>query len=267
MSTGNSDMILLDGAGWKRGLGNVLRGELKGWFATRRWWIQCIIWAASVNLIYFIVALTTPAGKVDTDNSLMLFNIFMGLAGPIGVSIIMQSAVVGEKRAGTAAWVLSKPLSRPAFIAAKLLANMIGIAVTMVLAQGLIAYLISVLMLRFHLSVPGFLAGLAIHLVNILFYLTLTLMLGTAFEHTGPVIGIPLAFLFVQNLAMSFYPALARIVPWTLAIGANNDTAPSIAGNLMQGLRVPSFLPLYFTTAAIVIFVLLALWIFQRQEL
>ena len=77
------------------------------------------------------------------DTTLMLFNIFMGLAGAIGVSILMQTAVVGEKRSGTAAWVLSKPVSRVAFIIAKLIANSTGIVVTLVLAQGLIAYLIS----------------------------------------------------------------------------------------------------------------------------
>jgi ABC-2 type transport system permease protein len=254
------------GAGWSRGLSNVLRGELKSWFSTRRWWVQIIIWAACVNLIYFIVALTNSKGNPSMDTTLMLFNIFMGLAGPIGVSILMQTAVVGEKRSGTAAWVLSKPVSRASFIVAKLIANSTGIVVTLVLAQGVIAYLISTLMLGFSLSVPGFLAGLGVHFVNILFYLTLTLMLGTIFEHTGPVIGISITFLFAQNIAMSFVPVLARYVPWTLAIPANGAANPSIAMNLMAGVAVPSFMPLHVALIAIVVFVGLALWIFQRQE-
>jgi ABC-2 type transport system permease protein len=254
------------GAGWTRGLRNVLNGELKSWFSTRRWWVQIIIWAASVNLIYFIVALTTPKSRGSMDTTLMLFNIFMGLAGPIGVSILMQTAVVGEKRSGTAAWVLSKPVSRVAFIVAKLIANSAGIVVTLVLVQGLIAYLISTLMLGFSLSIPAFLSALGVHFVNILFYLTLTLMLGTIFESTGPVIGISIAFLFVQNISMSFFPVLARYVPWTLAIPANGDANPSIAMNLMAGVTVPSFMPLYVALAAIVLFAGLALWIFQRQE-
>jgi ABC-2 type transport system permease protein len=178
----------------------------------------------------------------------------------------MQTAVVGEKRSGTAAWVLSKPVSRASFIVAKLIANSTGIVVTLVLAQGVIAYLISTLMLGFPLSVPGFLAGLGVHFVNILFYLTLTLMLGTIFEHTGPVIGISITFLFAQNIAMSFVPVLARYVPWTLAIPANGAANPSIAMNLMAGVAVPSFMPLYVALIAIVVFVGLALWIFQRQE-
>ena len=79
MSIGNSSMIPVLGAGWTRGLSNVLNGELKSWFSTRRWWVQIVIWAASVNLIYFIVALTTPKSRVSMDTTLMLFNIFMGL--------------------------------------------------------------------------------------------------------------------------------------------------------------------------------------------
>jgi len=267
MTTGNSQMILVQGAGWSRGLANALHGELKRWFSTRRWWVQIIIWAACVNLIYFIIALSTPKAELKLDTTVMLFNIFLGLAGPIGASIIMQSAVVGEKKSGTAAWVLSKPVSRIAFIFSKLIANGIGIAVTMVLAQGFIAYLITYFMLGFHLSVWGYLAALGVHLVNLLFYLTLTLMLGTAFEHTGPVIGIPLAFLFVQNLSMNFLPAMALYVPWTLAIPANGDTSPSIAMNLMVGGPVPHLSPLYVALVAIVLFVALAVWIFQKQEL
>jgi ABC-2 type transport system permease protein len=267
MATGNSLMIPVEGDGWSRGLANVLRGELRSWFSTRRWWVRIITWTACVNLIFFFVALSTPKDQVTLDSTLMLFNIFMGLACPIGVSILMQGAVVGEKRAGTAAWVLSKPVSRVAYILAKLFANAIGMLVTMVLSQGLIAYLIATLMLGFSLSIPGFLAALGVHLLNLLFYLTLTLFLSTAFEHGGPVIGIPLAFLFAQNLSLGLFPFLVKVVPWTLAIPANGDSAPSIAMNLMAGVTVPTWLPVYVTAAAVLTFSYLAVWIFRRQEL
>lgn len=266
MSTGNSQMVLVQGAGWRRGLGNALRGELKRWFSTRRWWVQILIWAAFVNLIYFIVAVSAPRSELNANDTVMLFNIFMGIAGPVGACITMQSTVVGEKKSGTAAWVLSKPISRTAFVFSKLIANGIGVAVTMVLAQGVIAYLITLFILSIHLPILGFLAGLGVHFVNLLFYLTFTLMLGTAFEHTGPVIGIPLAFVFVQNMVMNFKPALALYLPWTLAMPANGDTSPSIALNLMTGAPVPHFLPLYITLAAIVVFIGLSVWIFNNQE-
>ncbi len=81
MATGNSKMIPVVGAGWSRGLANTLRGELKGWFATRRWWVRILIWTASVNLIFLIVAASTPAERVKLDTTLMLFNIFWAWLG------------------------------------------------------------------------------------------------------------------------------------------------------------------------------------------
>jgi ABC-2 type transport system permease protein len=262
---GNSRMILETDAGWTRGLKNVLRGELLSWFGTRMWWVQILIWAASVNLVYLMVAFTAR-NQLDFE-SIMIFNIFMGIAGPIGVSIVMQNEVVGEKRSGTAAWIMSKPVSRLSFILAKLIANSVGIAITMVLAQGLIAYFITVLVLQTVLPVPGFLAGLGVHMINIFFYLSLTLMLGTLFSHPAPVIGIPLAFLFSQNFLSSFYPPLFKVLPWILAVPVNNSSDPSIAMAMMTGGQVPSLLPVFTTLTASILFIVLALWIFQRQEL
>jgi ABC-2 type transport system permease protein len=266
MATGNDAFEAVKGDGWRRGLNNVLNGELKSWFCTRRWWVQILIWTASVNLIFFIVAITSPRGNGGTT-PLMLFNIFMGLAGPIGVSIVMQSAMVGEKRSGTAAWVLSKPVSRSAFVLSKLIANAAGIVVTMVLAQGAIAYLIAATLLGAALPIPAFLAALGMHFANILFYLTLTLMVGVLFEQTAPVIGVPIAVLVAQNVLIAFFPVLAKFVPWTLAIPINNDQFGSIAMSLMTRAHVYSFGPLYSSLGMAAVFVAVALWVFERQEL
>jgi len=84
MSIGNSSMTPVLGAGWSRGLSNVLRGELKSWFSTRRWWVQIIIWAATINLIFFIVALTTPKSRVSMDTTLMPCLPITGKSSPSG---------------------------------------------------------------------------------------------------------------------------------------------------------------------------------------
>lgn len=264
-ATGNSRMRLVTGTDWRRGLDNLLRGELKHWFGTRTWWVQILIWASAINLIYLMISLSAPDDL--GFETIMIFNIFLGLAGPIGTCIIMQMAVVGETRAGTAAWILSKPVSRPAFILSKLIGNAVGLAVTMVLAQGLIAYLITVLVGGVFLPVPGFLAGLGVHMANILFYMTMTLMFGAIFEHPAPVIGVPMAFLFVQQFLVSSFPALSKFLPWALVMPLNNSTELPIAAALMVGDPVASYTPLYGTLAFSVLFVVIALVVFQRQEL
>jgi ABC-type transport system involved in multi-copper enzyme maturation permease subunit len=106
-----------------------------------------------------------------------------------------------EKRSGTAAWVLSKPGSRTAFVLSKLAANTIGIAVKLVISQGLIAYLITLFALKVSLPVPGYIAALGIHLANTLFYPTLTLLMGVLFDMTGT--SVPSYLPLLTALAMS----------------------------------------------------------------
>jgi len=264
MAVGNSKMQLQTGTGWTRGLNNMLRGELRAWFHTRKWWTQIIIWAAAINLIFLMVSFSSIDAPVSAQVS--IFNIFLGLAGPIGASIILQGAVVGEKKSGTAAWVLSKPISRISFIISKLISNSVGLLVTMILAQGLIAYLITAFVLEVTLPPAGFIAGLGVHLVHILFYISLTLMLGAIFDHTAPVIGIPMAFLFSQQFLPSLYPPLLKVLPWLLVMQPDNVSENSIAGALMTGTRVPSYLPLFAALVAIVVFIFVALWVFKKQE-
>ena len=264
MATGNSAFQLRTGTGWARGLDNLLRAELGSWFGTRTWWVQILIWAASVNLVLLFTVI--GGATEETGDGAALFNVFMGLFPAVGVSIMMQSAVVGEKRSGTAAWVLSKPVSRTAFIVAKLVANEVGVAVTMVVAQGAIAYAI----LSFSEGRPqpilGFLAAMGVHVINLSFYLTLTLMLGAMMNHPAPVIAIPLAFLFSQQWLVGLLPGLANVLPWTLAVPPNNSAYASIAASLMGAGRPASTLPLLTVSGASVLFVVLAIRAFRRVE-
>jgi ABC-2 type transport system permease protein len=264
MTTGNSAFLRKEGAGWRRGLDNVLGAELGRWFRTRKWWTQILIWAAIINTILALVVISEDSG--GAAELAMLFNVTLGLFATFGVCILMQGTIVGEKQSGTAAWILSKPVSRPAFVLAKLIANTVGVAVTIVLAQGLIAYLLIYVGSGTMLPPLGFLTGLGVQLVHLLFYITLTLMLGAAFGRRGPVIGIPLLFLFVQELLMAFFPVLANVLPCTLTAPLNSSEYPSVAGALMTGTQPLSYLPLATTLGASALFVAIALWIFERLE-
>jgi ABC-2 type transport system permease protein len=261
---GNSKMVPVTGTGWRRGLDNLLHGEFTQWFGTRMWWVQILIWFACINLVY----LTASIGMRNdpTFDAIMIFCIFMGLAGPIGTTIVMQMAIVGETRSGTAAWILSKPVSRPAFVLSKLIGNGVGLGLTMILAQGVIAYLITGLVQGTWLPIPGFLAGLGVLYVNIIFYMTLALMLGAIFDHPAAVIGIPMAFLFVQQYIAGATPWLYKLLPWTLAVPLG-DSAPSISASLMTGMPVGSYAPLAATLVESAIFLIVALRVFSREDL
>ncbi len=118
----------------------------------------------------------------------------------------------------------SKPSSRMAFIVAKLIANSMGIAVTMVLAQGLIAYFITGLINGQWLPLSGYLAALGIHIASILFTPALTVLLGVLFDH--PHRSMPGARWRFSSARTSSRRGwrnggLASVFPWTLAVPVN----------------------------------------------
>ena len=265
MSAGNSTMQLETGTGWSRGLKNVLGAEIGSWFGTRQWWVQILIWSSIVN---FVLIGVVASGEMTTHGDLfMLMNVFMGMATPIGVCIIMQEAIVGEKQSGTAAWILSKPVSRLGFLVSKLLGNSLGITVNMVLVPALIAYAIITLATGQAPAPLAFAAGMGVHLASLFFYVGLTLMLGAISDHRGPVIGLPLAFLFGQNFVGGLLGPAAGLLPWTLTMPLNNSPEPALASTLMMGLEPASFMNLIVAVTAGVLFLVVAAWRFERQEL
>jgi len=265
MTTGNSNMILETESGWSRGLNNVLSAEFDRWFGTRTWWVQILIWTLVANGILLILLVSEDMPNIF--DVVMMFTIFLGIGAPVGVCIIMQEALVGEKQTGTAAWVLSKPVSRVAFIFSKLVGNTTGIAITMVLVPGVVCYLIMATLGNRTLPLPGFLAGLGVVFVYAFFYITLTLMLGAIFNHRGPVIGIPLAFAFVQQWIPGLLPVTARLIPWVLMVPLNGSNEQSIAATLMTGGQPSTWLPVISTLVASLVFLVVTFLVFDRQEL
>ena len=264
MTTGNSVFQVKTGDGWLRGLDNLLDAELGRWFHTKKWWVQMLVWAGLVNGI--LVLMVASEEVADSGELIMAFTVLLSVFATIGVCILMQGSLVGEKQTGTAAWILSKPVSRGAFVLAKLVANTTGIAVTIVLAQGLLAYLIILAATGAALPPLRFLGGLSIELVHLLFYITLTLMLGAVFRRRGPVIAIPLVFLFAEQLVLGVFPVLARVLPWTLTIPLDESEYLSVAMALITGTEPLTYLPLATTLAASAAFMAMALQIFRRLE-
>ncbi len=262
---GNSAFELVQEQGWRRGLRNLMRAGFASWWQTSSWWVQTLIWTGVIN---FILAGVLWSGQgFDPQEALPLYAIFAGLFPPIAVIIIMQDAVIGEKLSGTAAWVLSKPVSRTAFILSKLWPNAVGVAATMVLFPGVVAFA-QLLAAGAPVASPlHFLAGLGIFALNLCFYLTLTLMLGVLSNSRAAAIAVPMAFAFGQQYLMGMLPALKYVLPWTLALPPSNAMQGAVVPSVMAGAAPFSWGPLIFVCVCIVIFSGVALWRFQDQEL
>jgi len=268
-SVGNQDRILAARHGltpvheraWLGGFGNMLRKELGQWWGTRTWWVQILIWVLILNGISTIVALTeSMAPNVLLQEVVQTFlPMSVGIIG-MGTVITVQGAIVGEKQLGTAAWTISKPVSRAAFILAKTLAYAIGFFVTAILIPSTIFFFTVKALIPVPLPLIPFLFGVGIVVLGQLFYLTLTLMLGTFYNSRGPIAGIGIGFIMTGLLLKSFIPMQVLIVtPWPL---------PDIAAGLALGSSLPPIwpVPILATAIGIALMTVMALWRFGREE-
>lgn len=272
--SGNSAFELNVESGWRAGLINLLRAEFKLWWKTRRWWTQTLIWVGTVNLILFMIIFveSSEGGPgLPPDEFLIIYSIMGGMFVTIGVIILMQGAIVGEKLSGTAAWVLSKPASRTAFVVSKLVANAVGVAITAVLVPGLISYAGITLGTENRLVFINFLGGMGVFFLFALFWLVFTLMLGAFYSTRGPVIGIPMGLIlgqqFVIGLVMRFVPWMYDILPYQLIMPLNDNEVPyTVAIAVITGTPLDSWTPVLSSVLFIVLFTTVGIWRFSREE-
>jgi ABC-2 type transport system permease protein len=262
--SGNSAFQLVSERGWRRGLGGMLGSEMGRWWKTRMWWIQCLIW---VGMLGFMMGamLFGPPDAPPREDIATIYAVFAGLFPAVGVVIIMQGALVGEKKDGTAAWVLSKPVTRPAFMMSKVIANSLGVLATMVVLPGSVAYALNAVATRTPWDPLGFLAGLGVLFLSNFFFLSLTLMLGTFFSSRGPVIGVPLALWLMQQTLVGLLPALRYVLPWNLVIPIGQQMN-AVAPCLLVGSH--NYSPILVAVVALesILFVLIGLWRFNGEE-
>jgi ABC-2 type transport system permease protein len=262
MTTNTVSLIPSREQGWRMGLANMLAKENVAWWRTRRWWTQCLV---ALFFLNFLMAMNLIVGG-SISNAVNSFMMIPGIVAPIAAIIMGQDAIQGERLSGTAAWVLSKPLRRPAFILAKLIANGLGLLATWIVLPGAVAYLELVVIGNVHLPVLGFAGMLGLVYLNLLFYLTLVLMLATLFQGRGPVLGIPLIVVWVF-LITPLGALLADVMPWRLLheLG-KNPALPALGGYLLQGVPLPTVTPIIATAVWCVLFTGVALWRMNREE-
>jgi ABC-2 type transport system permease protein len=282
----HSILVATNDRGWLKGFLNLFGKENHQWWGTWYWVVQALIWLAIVNGILAAAMLISPKvqaaqekiqaqqqvdGKPITtpapplaQTALMVFFIISAMASTVGVVILGQDAIIQERQNGTAAWVLSKPVSRAAFVLSKLSADSLGILVTMVLIQGLAAALIYRAAVGQSLPFLGFLASLGLLYLLLIFYLALTFMLGSLFHSRGPVIGIPMVLIFAP-IMVGIPTWMGKIMPWNLLmdLGAKQ---PSLAIALANGKSLPTITPIIGTEVLTIVFILVTLWRFQREE-
>jgi ABC-2 type transport system permease protein len=176
--------------------------------------------------------------------------------GVILAILIPMGAVVGEKLGGTAEMTLSKPVSRAGFLAAKFAANVLTLAVGVLLAAVGGFYYTGVLFTW--PPVASFVAANALLLAYLVLFASLTLLASTVARSQLAAAGLSFSILLLMGL-LGAIPRLgprlpAAVLQWARGLATGAPTEPGWAA-LATCLGL--------TAAA-----LLGAWvIFRRQEL
>jgi ABC-2 type transport system permease protein len=266
----NGEFIRVKEWAMMRGFANLYQKESRAWWNTRRWWVNGLLWLVLIGgpiifMIYGLPALAAVTGgslEKETGGPLVrgLQGFFEvgGMAITIGVIILCQGLVIDEKQTGLVEWIMAKPVQRKAYVLAKLCSSLVVILVLLIALPGAAAY--GLLFLRGGEPFPlqPFIAGTAVLVLHSLFYMTLTIMLGTFFNSRSPILGITFGIYFA---GMFMFKPFVYVGPWMLA-KFSTPIANSIS--LPPDLLWP---PLIATLVWCVVFTCAALIKFERTEL
>ena len=236
-------------------------------------WTRGLSLVAHLAIWMFIVALISVAvafvqGERETgyspkdinDAGALMFFVLGAVASVIAVVAKTQGAIIGEKQLGTAAWVLSKPASRRAFVLAKLVVHFRWLLTVTLLLPAVVFYVLLTAVSTRPPPPLAFLAGFGILALGLLFYLSLSLLLGTVFESRGALAGCVFGFMVAGFMIANYAPWLTAAFPWLFFQSGYN---------LVKQIEVPlhGLISIPVTALWCVLFIFLALRRFARAEL
>lgn len=249
------------------GFGNLLANENRRWWRSRRWLIHLAVWVGIVN--GFLAFLGWAVGQEPNVSTEMIVTTRVEVFGELFPALLHSTAlgaivaalgtIVGERQRGTAAWILSKPVARGAFVLAKLVAYAAALIPLAVLAPAAIFYGERTLFLGVPPALGPHLAIVGLAALHLLWYLSLTLLLGTLAQGHGTVAGVALGVLFGGQMLIEVVPSLALVLPHGLG-----GLARTLS--LSQPLPATSPLTVGVVGATVVALIVLTLWRFGREE-
>ncbi len=189
--------------------------------------------------------LTVPIPDPTAGAALEQLQKNIGQLATLAAIALAMSGVAGELDKGTAALVLAQPVSRPAFIAAKLAAIAAVLGVATVLAVG-VAWAYTAILFE-PLPVGGWVALGVLDWLALMAWASLTSLASAATGSTTAAAGLGfIAWILVSLLAV--VPALERLLPAGL-------TAPAslLAAGTTNGLDVGRLATAIAGTAVLVV--------------
>jgi ABC-2 type transport system permease protein len=249
------------GRGWRLGFANMLANENGKWWGTRRWLVLLAIFVVLINGLVLLLA-ATSGGSSAAQQFAEAADVFVAMlivVTTIVTVVVVQGAIIGEKQLGTAAWVMSKPASRIGFVLSKLIAYWMTLLLLAVPIPTAIFYAEALGFWGVAPDTLNMLGALALAALHFSFYLALTLALGTVFSSRGPVAGIGIGLMIGGLLLAGALPLVPYVLPWPV---------PELVLGVLLGQALPAAwpMPVIATAAWTVLFIVIALWRFSREE-
>ncbi len=215
-----------------RGFSNLFRKENRGWWRTRRWWINALLWPGMLGGLASIMLFALPAlvaveqaDEVLAAGGPVAYGIQIGIsvffrmgsvALALGAVVLSQDLLLDEHQSGVTEWLLAKPVARRAYVLAKLAASALAILLLLIGLPSILMYLLLSLRIGAPYAVLPLLKGVGVLSVHTLFYLTLTLMLGTFFKSRTPILGLAIGSAIGGTMIGGFIKPLLLVTPWIL---------------------------------------------------
>jgi ABC-2 type transport system permease protein len=180
----------------------------------------------------------------------------VGQFGAVIAILLSMGAVATEKERGTAAFVLTKPVTRPAFLVAKVVAIGALLALASAVA-GALAWVYTAILFE-PLPVAGFAAAVGLVWLSLAVFAALTFLASVVAPSALVAGGIGLGLVFVAG----FLSALPQVGAWmpTSLWGAADQLGVGTVPDPLLG-------PVLFNVVLVVAAIGLATAIFRRQEL
>ncbi|HEX2037363.1 MAG TPA: ABC transporter permease subunit [Chloroflexota bacterium] len=276
LHAGVADLQRAAGGGPLGGLVNVWRREWSTWFGTRRWLTHLLIWLVLLVVVPVGILYAATAGQRGGAGGVGDIGLTFSFDGPgaalaiyymvgtvcvaLGGIIATMSTVVDETVHGTALFLLSKPVTRGAFVLGKFGANLVALLLLAIVVPMVLLYLFSALVGGAP-ALPSWLGAhllLALHLAVLV---ALTILLGVLFRSVAPVAGVAVAALFASVLLEN--PPLTALKPWFIW------DLPSIASRVSDG-AVPTgteWTTIVVSAVWLVVFLVAAMIAFAKRDL
>ena len=247
---------------WYAGMKNLLKREIYHERSRMYWIQQLFVWTLFTNgMVALILAL--PPDIIEGMGSMYVLSLatsygILTLLIAIFIPILLQGTIIDDKVSGTTAWILSKPVSKKAYLLSKLMASVLSIVVVSVVINDAMTYGVFSAF-GYTLNISGYVMNLGLTSVVVVYFASLTIMLGTLTTSRGKVLAVAVVIGLGAQLIARYIPLILFIIPYSLpVIGIG-----LIIGTSVAGLEVL----LLSACVQIIIFTVIALFVFDRTEL